>query len=124
MARHSKLEVLNAMHSIGVVPVFYNGDIENAQNIARACVAGGIRVLEFTNRGDHAWEVFSSLDRFCAAELPDAILGAGISSRCRNCVDLHQQRSQLHRRPGNQSRRCKGLQPPQGSIHTRLRHRL
>ena len=77
MARHSKLEVLNAMHEIGVVPVFYNGDIEKAQNIARACVAGGIRVLEFTNRGDHAWEVFSSLDKFCSAELPDAILGAG-----------------------------------------------
>ncbi len=77
MARHSKLEVLNAMHEIGVVPVFYNGDIEKAENIARACVAGGIRVLEFTNRGDHAWEVFSSLDKFCAEELPDAILGAG-----------------------------------------------
>ena len=77
MARHSKLEVLNAMHEIGVVPVFYNGDLDKAQNIARACVAGGIRVLEFTNRGDHAWEVFSSLDKFCAAELPDAILGAG-----------------------------------------------
>ena len=77
MARYAKLEVLNAMHSIGVVPVFYNGDIEKAQNIARACVAGGIRVLEFTNRGDHAWEVFSRLDRFCAAELPEAILGAG-----------------------------------------------
>ena len=77
MARHSKLEVLNAMHEIGVAPVFYNGDIEKAQNIARACVAGGIRVLEFTNRGDHAWEVFSSLDKFCSAELPGAILGAG-----------------------------------------------
>ena len=77
MPRHSKLEVLNAMHDIGVVPVFYNGDIDKTQNIARACVAGGIRVLEFTNRGDHAWEVFSRLDKFCAAELPDAILGAG-----------------------------------------------
>jgi 2-dehydro-3-deoxyphosphogluconate aldolase/(4S)-4-hydroxy-2-oxoglutarate aldolase len=40
-------------------------------------VNGGIRVLEFTNRGDHAWEVFSALDKFCAAELPEAILGAG-----------------------------------------------
>lgn len=77
MARHSKLEVLNAIHEIGVVPVFYNGDLEKAKNIARACVAGGIRVLEFTNRGDHAWEVFSKLDQFCASELPDAILGAG-----------------------------------------------
>ena len=77
MARYTRLQALNAINEIGVVPVFYNGDLEKAQNIARACVAGGIRVLEFTNRGDHAWEVFSALDRYCAAELPDAVLGAG-----------------------------------------------
>ncbi len=77
MPRHSKLAALNAIHDIGVVPVFYNADLKRAQNIARACVAGGIRVLEFTNRGDHAWQVFAELDRFCAAELPEAVLGAG-----------------------------------------------
>ncbi|MDA1279731.1 MAG: bifunctional 4-hydroxy-2-oxoglutarate aldolase/2-dehydro-3-deoxy-phosphogluconate aldolase [Chloroflexi bacterium] len=77
MARYTRLQALNAVHEIGVVPVFYNGDIATVQNIARACVNGGIRVLEFTNRGDHAWEVFTALDRFCAAELPAAILGAG-----------------------------------------------
>jgi 2-dehydro-3-deoxyphosphogluconate aldolase/(4S)-4-hydroxy-2-oxoglutarate aldolase len=77
LARHTRLQAFNAVNEIGVVPVFYNGDIATAQNIARACVNGGIRVLEFTNRGDHAWEVFSALDKFCATELPDAILGAG-----------------------------------------------
>lgn len=77
MPSHSKLETLNALHETGIVPVFYNGDLEKAKGIARACVAGGIRVLEFTNRGDHAWEVFSALHKFCAAELPDAVLGAG-----------------------------------------------
>ncbi|MEC9293568.1 MAG: bifunctional 4-hydroxy-2-oxoglutarate aldolase/2-dehydro-3-deoxy-phosphogluconate aldolase [Chloroflexota bacterium] len=77
MARHTRLEVLTAVNKIGVVPVFYNGDIVTAQNIAKACVNGGIKVLEFTNRGDHAWEVFSALEKFCASELPDAILGAG-----------------------------------------------
>ena len=66
MVRHTRLQALNAVHEIGVVPVFYNGDIATVQNIAKACVNGGIRVLEFTNRGDHAWEVFSALDRFCA----------------------------------------------------------
>ena len=77
MARYTRLQVLTAVNKIGVVPVFYNGDIATAQNIARACVNGGIKVLEFTNRGDHAWEVFSALEKFCAFELPDAILGAG-----------------------------------------------
>ncbi|MEX0761958.1 MAG: bifunctional 4-hydroxy-2-oxoglutarate aldolase/2-dehydro-3-deoxy-phosphogluconate aldolase [Dehalococcoidia bacterium] len=77
MARHRRLDALNAIQEIGVVPVFYNGDLEKAKGIARACVAGGIRVLEFTNRGDFAWEVFAGLEKYCAAELPDAIVGAG-----------------------------------------------
>ena len=77
MARYTRLQVLTAVNKIGVVPVFYNGDIATAQNIAKACVNGGIKVLEFTNRGDHAWEVFSALEKFCASELPGAILGAG-----------------------------------------------
>jgi len=77
LARHTRLHTLQSVYEIGVVPVFYNGDVSTVQNIAKACVGGGIKVLEFTNRGDHAWEVFSTLDKFCTAELPDAILGAG-----------------------------------------------
>ena len=77
MARYRRLQVLNAINEIGVVPVFYSGDLDIATSIARACSAGGIRVLEFTNRGDFAWEVFSALEKYCASELPEAILGAG-----------------------------------------------
>lgn len=77
MARHSKLATLNAIHQIGVVPVFYHADPTVASHIARACSAGGLRVLEYTNRGDHAWEVFTELERYCASELPDVVLGAG-----------------------------------------------
>lgn len=77
MARYKRLQVLNAIHEIGAVPVFYNGDIETARNIVSACVRGGIRVLEFTNRGDFAWEVFAALEKYCAKELPEAILGVG-----------------------------------------------
>jgi len=77
LARHTRLHTLQSVYEIGVVPVFYNGDVSTVQNIAKACVGGGIKVLEFTNRGDHAWEVFSTLDKFCTVELPDAILGAG-----------------------------------------------
>ena len=60
-----------------MVPVFYNPDINVAREVAGACVAGGCRLLEFTNRGDHAWEVFTELDRYCSRELPELILGVG-----------------------------------------------
>jgi 2-dehydro-3-deoxyphosphogluconate aldolase/(4S)-4-hydroxy-2-oxoglutarate aldolase len=59
------------------VPVFYSPDIDVARKVAAACDAGGCHLLEFTNRGDHAWEVFTELERYCARELPRLILGVG-----------------------------------------------
>ena len=77
MARFNKLQVLNAMKSTGIVPVFYNGDINIAKNVLKACYEGGIRVFEFVNRGDFASEVFIELIKYAKIECPDMILGIG-----------------------------------------------
>ncbi|MCC6858602.1 MAG: bifunctional 4-hydroxy-2-oxoglutarate aldolase/2-dehydro-3-deoxy-phosphogluconate aldolase [Bryobacterales bacterium] len=77
MARFMRLKVLNTMIETGMVPVFYDPSVEVAREVAAACMAGGCRLLEFTNRGDHAWEVFTELERYCAKELPEMILGVG-----------------------------------------------
>ncbi len=77
MARFPRLKVLTTMMDTGMVPVFYHSDIEVARKVAAACVAGGCPLLEFTNRGDHAWEVFTELEKYCAKELPQLILGVG-----------------------------------------------
>jgi len=77
MARFPRMKVLNTMLDTGMVPVFYHPDVEVARQVAAACVAGGCPLLEFTNRGDHAWEVFTELERYCARELPELILGVG-----------------------------------------------
>lgn len=77
MARHTRLTVLNTMIDIGLVPLFHNPDIEVAKEILGALSRGGARVVEFTNRGDQAIDVFVELERFCAAEHPDVALGAG-----------------------------------------------
>lgn len=77
MARFTRMQTLNKMYSIGMVPVFYNADAEVAKNILKAVAAGGCTLAEFTNRGDHAWLVFSQLEQFCAKELPEMTLGVG-----------------------------------------------
>jgi 2-dehydro-3-deoxyphosphogluconate aldolase / (4S)-4-hydroxy-2-oxoglutarate aldolase len=77
MARFSRLEVLNTVIRTGLVPVFYSPDLEVAKQVARACSAGGCPVLEFTNRGDFAPEVFKELSRYLNKEAPNVILGAG-----------------------------------------------
>lgn len=77
MARFLRLKVLNTMVKTGMVPVFYHHSFEVARDVARACLDGGCKLLEFTNRGDNAWEVFSQLSRYCARDLPEMILGVG-----------------------------------------------
>ena len=77
MARFSRLEVLNKIIEIGLVPVFYHSDVETAAKIVAACAAGGATLVEFTNRGDLAYRVFSDLVAHFAIEAPEVILGVG-----------------------------------------------
>ena len=77
MARFSKIQVINAMASTGMVPVFYNKDVEIAKNVIKACYDGGVRAFEFTNRGEFAHEVFGELAKWAAKECPELILGIG-----------------------------------------------
>ena len=65
------------MVEVGLVPVFYHGDIEVASQVVAACAAGGVTIFEFTNRGDHAIDVFAALERRAAQQTPGLILGAG-----------------------------------------------
>lgn len=77
MARFSKIEVLGMAASTGMVPVFYHKDPETAKNVLKACYEGGVRVFEFTNRGDFAHEIFAGLVKFAATECPGMAVGAG-----------------------------------------------
>ena len=77
MAKYNKLQVLQTMKETGIVPVFYNADIEVSKNVLKACYEGGIRAFEFTNRGDFAQEVFAELVKFANKELPGMIMGVG-----------------------------------------------
>ena len=77
MARFTRIEVALKMKETGLVPVFYNKDLEVCKKVLKACYDGGVRVFEFTNRGDYAHEVFGELNKFCVAEMPEMILGTG-----------------------------------------------
>jgi len=77
VARYTRMQALNAMYETGLVPVFYHPDPEVVCRVARACVEGGVRLIEFTNRGDLAFQVFVELERFCSRELPEMITGVG-----------------------------------------------
>ena len=77
MARFNKMQVLDAIVSTGMVPVYYNKDVEIAKQLVKACYEGGVRAFEFTNRGDFAHEVFAELIKFATKECPELVLGVG-----------------------------------------------
>lgn len=77
MARFTRIEVIQTMGEQGMVPLFFHSDLETCKKVLTACYNGGARLLEFTNRGDYAHEVFGELNKFCAKELPEMILGVG-----------------------------------------------
>jgi len=77
MASFSKIEVLQLMAEQGMVPLFYHPDVALGKKVLKAVYKGGGRIIEFTNRGDYAHEVFGELNKYCAAELPGMMLGVG-----------------------------------------------
>ena len=77
MAKFSKQEVLHILKDQGMVPLFYHPDIELGKKVLEACYKGGGRVIEFTARGDFAYEVFAALNKFCLDELPEMVMGVG-----------------------------------------------
>lgn len=77
MARFDRMTVLNRIMELGLIPVFYHADVEVAAKIVAACAAGGATVVEFTNRGDFAPQVFLELSKHFTKADPNIILGIG-----------------------------------------------
>ncbi len=77
MARFSRIEVITRILDTGLIPLFYNGDAQLSIELASACSRGGAGVIEFTNRGELAYPVFTELITHFNASDPAVILGAG-----------------------------------------------
>jgi 2-dehydro-3-deoxyphosphogluconate aldolase/(4S)-4-hydroxy-2-oxoglutarate aldolase len=77
MAAKDRLTVLLAMMEQGVIPVFYDPDVDVCKNVIQACANGGAKCIEFTNRGDFASHVFYEVTRHFAKADPSVIMGVG-----------------------------------------------
>jgi 2-dehydro-3-deoxyphosphogluconate aldolase/(4S)-4-hydroxy-2-oxoglutarate aldolase len=67
------LTALQVMADAPVIPVIVLHDVQHAVPLARALLAGGIRMLEITLRTPHALACIEAISR----ELPEAVTGAG-----------------------------------------------
>jgi 2-dehydro-3-deoxyphosphogluconate aldolase/(4S)-4-hydroxy-2-oxoglutarate aldolase len=73
MALTPTLSALDVMRDAPVIPVIVLHDVKDAVPLARALVAGGIRMLEVTLRTREALECIEII----AKEVPEAVAGAG-----------------------------------------------
>lgn len=73
MAVTPTLTALQVMQDAPVIPVIVLNDVAHAVPMARALVAGGIRMLEVTLRTPQALACMEAI----AKEVPDAVVGAG-----------------------------------------------
>ncbi len=67
------MKLIDIMRSSAVIPVIAIDDLEHAVPLARALVAGGIRVLEVTLRTVHGLPAIRAI----AEQVPEAIVGVG-----------------------------------------------
>ena len=77
MAKYTRREVAQTMEKTGLVPLFFHPDVNVGKQVLKTCYEAGARLLEFTSRGDFAFEIFSILNKYALEELPGMIMGVG-----------------------------------------------
>ena len=90
------MNVLEVMRIGPVIPVIVIDELAQAVPLAKALVAGGVRVLEVTLRTAPALEAI----RLIAREVPDAIVGVGTLTRPQDFKDALEAGAQFGVSPG------------------------
>ncbi|WP_291101215.1 MULTISPECIES: bifunctional 4-hydroxy-2-oxoglutarate aldolase/2-dehydro-3-deoxy-phosphogluconate aldolase [unclassified Flavobacterium] len=72
-----KKKTLNQIIEQGILPLYFHPDADVSMQILKALYNAGIRVVEYTNRGETAVDDFLQLRKFVGKELPELQLGIG-----------------------------------------------
>ncbi len=80
-----RIDVVLKIRESWAIPLYYNPDIEIMKKVISACYRGGMKIFEFTNRGDLAHELFAELVKWSREEMPDLILGVGTIVEAGTC---------------------------------------
>ena len=72
-----KLVIKELIFQQGVLPLFFHPDPTVSVEVVKALYKGGIRTIEYTNRGEAALKNFTLLKKVAKDEFPDMQLGIG-----------------------------------------------
>ena len=85
-----KAQILELVPRQGVLPLFFHKDAEVSVEVMRALYEGGIRAIEYTNRGEAAFVNFKQMKEVRDKEMPEMMLGIGTiknGEQARNFID-------------------------------------
>lgn len=106
-----RLSAEDVMRDAPVIPVIVLNDVQHAVPLARALIAGGIRMLEITLRTPHALACIAAI----AKEVPDAVVGAGTVRSAADAIAASQAGARFAVSPGFTpaiGRQCRDLDLP------------
>ena len=69
--------ITEKLNEQGLMPLFFNADVEVSRSVLKALYTAGVRIVEYTNRGEAALENFKALKTLADAEMPGLFLGIG-----------------------------------------------
>jgi 2-dehydro-3-deoxyphosphogluconate aldolase/(4S)-4-hydroxy-2-oxoglutarate aldolase len=82
-------KVVDSIRDAGMVPVFNHKDPETGYCVVQACYDAGLRVFEWTNRGEEATVMFKTIKEYIDKHCPGMILGAGSVFDPETCRKFH-----------------------------------
>jgi 2-dehydro-3-deoxyphosphogluconate aldolase/(4S)-4-hydroxy-2-oxoglutarate aldolase len=74
---NKKKVVLNLITEQSILPLYFYPDKNVSIEVLKALYNAGVRVVEYTNRGSNALDIFLELKKFTNKHLPGLQLGAG-----------------------------------------------
>lgn len=69
--------VIQQINNSGLLPLYYHESKDLSISILKALYQSGIRIIEYTNRGENALANFAALRTIASQEMPDLLLGIG-----------------------------------------------
>lgn len=69
--------ILNQIPEQKILPLYFHSDPDVSLEVLKALYRAGIRMVEYTNRGQAALENFKKMRTLCDAEMKDLYLGIG-----------------------------------------------
>lgn len=69
--------IVETLHTQRILPLFYHGETAVCAGVVKALYDGGIRMVEFTNRGDQALARFTELQALCQQTMSEMQLAVG-----------------------------------------------